>query len=312
MLRTHSYHPRITFQDTNVVGNVYFLSYFRWQFECFEEWRRQHQAGGVRKDESAILYPTHICTSFSDPVGATVGDCVQVATDVLQSTGGCSATSTEKWCECGEYLLGDCSASSTIKRIADGVESVLATGTIIFSNHETSKKCDSGPPKGPCYEYRRPYAPRMTHDPLDLLSVQGKCRELFLLDHAPETIRRVAGQDLALQTTSASVDILSPLPEESGEVKVELRLEALKCGQMTVRFDYFELDAGRPVHFAYGQQRMSCKRRYSHGLLPTPLPADVLCALRQFTDNGRLLEKITDIERFSERAPQPHSSDCVP
>ena len=232
------YHPRVTFQDTNVVGNVYFLSYFRWQFESFEEWRRQQPSERTRQNESAIQYPIHSSTCFSDPIGATVGDCVRVASDVLLSKGGCSAT-------------------STIKRLADGVENVIATGEITFSNHEGNKTCDSDPPVGPCYEFRRLYAPRMTHDPLDLLSLQGKCRELFLLDHAPETIRRVAGQDLALQTTSASIEILSPRPSESGEVRVELRLEALKCGQMTVRFDYFELDDGRPVHFAYGQQRMS-------------------------------------------------------
>ena len=286
------YHPRITFQDTNVVGNVYFLSYFRWQFECYEEWRRQQQTSEDRQYELAVLYPTHSSTSFSDPFGATVGDCVQVASDVFQST-------------------DDCSATSTIKRLADGVESVIAKGTITFSNHESNKTCDSDRPVGPCYECRRLYAPQWSHDPLDLLSLQGKSRELFLLDHAPETIRRVAGHDLALQTTSASVDILNSRPNESGEVKVELRLEALKCGQMTIRFDYFELNAGRSVHFASGKQRMSCKRLHSHGLLPTPLPADVLAALKQFTDKEHLLEKIAEIEQFSERDPQPLSSDCV-
>ncbi len=221
-----------------------------------------------------------------------MGDCVQVTSDVCPSNGGCSTT-------------------STIKKQVDGVDSVLATGTITYSNQHYKENFDCDRPVGPCYEHRSPYSPRMSRNPLELLSLQGKCRELFLLDNAPETIRRVASQDLALQTTSASVDILSSRPLEASELKVELRLEALKCGQMTVRFDYFELNAGRPVHFASGQQRMSCKRRYSHGLLPTPLPLDVLGALRQFTDDGHLLEKITEIERFAERAPQPHSSDCV-
>lgn len=288
-----TYHPRVTFQDTNIVGNVYFLSYFRWQFECFEEWRRQQQSGKVRQDESALLFPIKSSTCFSDPIGATVGDCVQVASDVLQTKGGCSAY-------------------STIKRLSDGVESVIASGTITFSNQNGNETCESGFPVGPCYEYRRAHTALTSHDTLDLLSLQGKCRELFLLDHAPETIRRVAGLDLALQTTSASVDILSPRPVGAAEVRVELRLEALKCGQMTVRFDYFELVAGRPLHFAHGQQRMSCKRRFRHGLLPTPLPADVLCALRQFTDDHRMLEKISEIERFSDRVPMPHGSDCVP
>jgi len=36
------YERRITFEDTNVVGNVYFVNYFRWQGHCRELFMFEH------------------------------------------------------------------------------------------------------------------------------------------------------------------------------------------------------------------------------------------------------------------------------
>jgi hypothetical protein len=112
---------------------------------------------------------------------------------------------------------------------------------------------------------------------------------------------------LILQTTTASLDLTTVISEPLGEVCVEMRLDALKCGQMGVRFDYYAdfQDRGR-VRFAKGYQKMSSKRRNDQGIIPCALPAELLDALRQFAGTDALLAKIDDVLEFAE------SSDLHP
>jgi enediyne biosynthesis thioesterase len=42
MSRAFEYHHIVGFEETNVVGNVYFVNHFRWQGRCREMFLRQH------------------------------------------------------------------------------------------------------------------------------------------------------------------------------------------------------------------------------------------------------------------------------
>jgi len=281
-----TYRPRITFQDTNVVGNVYFLTFFRWQAECRDEWLREHRPeiwDAIRAGESPLVL-TQWSTRFDDPFGATVGDDIQVSMAIDGSEG-----------EGGEGCV-----SATIARLSDKGLETIASGSMRFMNAQQCFPHQHELPRGPCYEFTAKCSPKTDLNPLDLLAWQGKCRELFLADHAPDALRRVANRQLALQTTSASLEIHDLLPLFIDEVRVEMRLQAIKCGQMSVHFDYFARADEGEMRFATGSQRMSSKRCCETGIYPCPLPDDILHALESFTGSKALLEKIGSILAFND------------
>jgi len=281
-MKTTTYRPRITFQDTNVVGNVYFLTFFRWQAECHDEWLREYHPDiwdAIRAGQSPLIL-TQWSTRFDDPFGATVGDDIQVTME-------------------NDETEGEVCASATITRLSEKGRETIASGSMRFMNAQQWFPRQQELPRGPCYEFTAKCSPRTGMKPLDFLAWQGKCRELFLADHAPGALRRVASRQLALQTTSASLEIHDLLPLFVDEVRVEMRLQDIKCGQMSVHFDYFAQADGREIRFATGSQRMSSKRCFEAGIVPCPLPDDILHALESFTSSRALLEKIGNILAFS-------------
>lgn len=277
-----SYRPRITFQDTNIVGNVYFLTFFRWQAECRDRWLSEGHPelwNSIRTGQSQVII-TNWATTFSDPVGATVGDDIEVTIEFDESE--------------NQY-----SAVANIARVAENGAQSIGTGRMQFVTASQFSRSPGDLPSGPCYEYSDNCS-RVSHlDALELVAWQGKCRELFLADHAPNTLRLVAQRHLALQTSSASLE-LHRLPTHLDEVRLEMRLEGIKCGQIDVRFDYFSVSNGSAIHFATGRQRMSSKRYVGVGIAPCALPTDMLQALSRFTRSDRLLDKIASIIDFAE------------
>ena len=292
---SHTFAPRVTFQDTNVVGNVYFLTFFRWQAECCDEWLRSNRPDlwqRVRSGDQQLLV-SHWETRFEDSFGATIGDHVEVAISVSEDIDDTITATTEvfKQGEAGPIRI--------------------ASGKMAFTTMEDLTPPDNDHPAGPCYSYTATTATRPNCSALELLGWQGKCRELFLEDHATDTLNRVANRDLILQTTTASLDMLQLPPEGTDQVRVEMRLETLKCGQMGVRFDYFvDLPRGQPIRFAKGSQKMSSKHQSGLAVGPCPFPADLLLALRKFTQSELLLGKIDDILCFSS-AQHPDFADTL-
>src|SRR5579883_3357266 len=66
---------------------------------------------------------------------------------------------------------------------------------------------------------------------------QGRCREMFLKDHAPDVLTRL-GQDLALVTTRCACEYISELLAFDHLV-VRMYLEALTQNRITLRFEYW-------------------------------------------------------------------------
>ena len=283
----HTFAPRITFQDTNVVGNVYFLTFFRWQAECRDRWLRSSRPDlwqQVRSGEQQLLV-THWETRFEDSFGATIGDRVEVAISTSEANDDTITATTE------------------VFKQVDGGPTRIAAGKMSFATSANLIAVHNDAPVGPCYSFTATTPVGLICSTLELLGWQGKCRELFLEDHAAVTLVRVANRDLLLQTTSASISMLRMPPRATDQVRIEMRLESLKCGKIGVRFDYFSDHPTRqPIRFAKGHQWMSSKHLYRQSVVPCPVPDDLLLALRQFTLSHPLLERIDDIITFSATA----------
>jgi enediyne biosynthesis thioesterase len=111
---------------------------------------------------------------------------------------------------------------------------------------------------------------------------QGRCRELFLRQHAPEVLNELA-DGLALVTTRVSCEYLSEL-RAFDEVRVQMRLDELGPGRIGMKFEYWRLGP-REELVARGNQEVACMRRSAERpgeLAMVPVPPALLHALRPF------------------------------
>ena len=106
---------------------------------------------------------------------------------------------------------------------------------------------------------------------------QGRCRELFLREHAPSVLDELS-RGLSLVTTRRACEYLDELRAFD-----ELRLEALGRNRATLRFDYHRLAGSGRELVARGQQEIACMRREGGRLAPHPFPEALREALAAFT-----------------------------
>ena len=109
---------------------------------------------------------------------------------------------------------------------------------------------------------------------------QGRCREMFLRDHAPSVLEALA-QDLCLVTTRCACDYLAEL-SAFDEIIVRMRLGALTQSRLTLLFEYWRLAPGGEELVSRGEQQIACLRRDGDHLVPTPVPEALREALRPF------------------------------
>lgn len=105
---------------------------------------------------------------------------------------------------------------------------------------------------------------------------QGRCRELFLRDHAPEVLDDLK-DGLALATVRCSCDYLLELAAFD-EVVVRMRLGEIVQNRITLLFEYWR---GEELA-ARGEQQVACMRRQGNETVPTPIPAALREALRPY------------------------------
>jgi enediyne biosynthesis thioesterase len=111
-------------------------------------------------------------------------------------------------------------------------------------------------------------------------SWQGRCRELFLREHAPEVIEMLR-EDLSLVTLSASCRFLSEL-EPFEEIVIRMQLAELVQNRIRLSFEYARLRDGGEEIVARGEQEIAAMRRSGGKLEPTPIPAPLREALRPY------------------------------
>ena len=109
---------------------------------------------------------------------------------------------------------------------------------------------------------------------------QGRCREMFLKDHAPGVMRRLF-EDLSLATVSCSCNYLAEVTALN-EISIRLFLENLTQNRIILRFEYWRVDQRPEELIAEGTQEIACMRRVGELLEVEEVPAELRRALAPY------------------------------
>lgn len=109
---------------------------------------------------------------------------------------------------------------------------------------------------------------------------QGRCREMFMQQYAPELITRL-GADLTVVTLRCSCEYLAEV-FAFDEVVVRMHLTTFTQSRMTIGFEYWRAADGREQLVARGDQEIACMRHDGGSMQPAPWPASLLTAARRF------------------------------
>jgi enediyne biosynthesis thioesterase len=109
---------------------------------------------------------------------------------------------------------------------------------------------------------------------------QGRCREMFLHDHAPEILEELS-RDLALATVRCSCEYLAEL-EAFDEIVLRMRLGGVVQNRITLNFEYWRQNKDGEELIARGEQVVACMRREGKRAVPTPIPVPLREALKPY------------------------------
>jgi enediyne biosynthesis thioesterase len=109
---------------------------------------------------------------------------------------------------------------------------------------------------------------------------QGRCREMFLRDHAPSVLDDL-GRDLLLVTTRCSCEYILEL-RAFDEIRVQMRLGHVVQNRILMRFEYWRDGDAGPELAARGEQEVACMRRNASGAVPAAVPAALRTALEPY------------------------------
>ena len=109
---------------------------------------------------------------------------------------------------------------------------------------------------------------------------QGRCREMFLRDRAPEVIEALK-HGLVLVTTRVSCEFMAELVAFD-EIIVRMRLGELAQNRITMKFEYWRHTAGGEELVARGEQQVACMQREGEQVVPVPVPAQLREALKEY------------------------------
>jgi enediyne core biosynthesis thioesterase len=109
---------------------------------------------------------------------------------------------------------------------------------------------------------------------------QGRCREMFLRDHAPEILTELAN-GLALATVRCSCEYLAEL-EAFDQLVLRMRLGGVVQNRITLEFEYWRQNGESEELVARGEQVIACMRREGGRTVPTPIPAPLREALKPY------------------------------
>ncbi|GAA1997136.1 acyl-CoA thioesterase [Catenulispora subtropica] len=115
---------------------------------------------------------------------------------------------------------------------------------------------------------------------VNYLRWQGRCREMFLLEHAPEVLEDIRG-DLKLFTLKVECEFLAEI-SAFDELSIRMRLEDLTQTQIGFAFDYVRVTGGVEVLVARGRQRIACMRGPNTDTRPARIPEQLRRALSHY------------------------------
>ena len=112
---------------------------------------------------------------------------------------------------------------------------------------------------------------------------QGRCREMFLRDRAPEVIEALK-HGLVLVTTRVSCEFMAELVAFD-EVILRMRLGELAQNRITMNFEYFRHTVAGEELIARGEQQVACMQREGNQVVPVPVPTQLREALKEYATN---------------------------
>jgi YbgC/YbaW family acyl-CoA thioester hydrolase len=115
---------------------------------------------------------------------------------------------------------------------------------------------------------------------VNYLRWQGRCREMFLFEHAPDVLNDLRG-DLKLFTIKAECEYFAEL-SAFDELSIKMRLQELTITQIGFTFDFTRISGGPEVLAAKGSQRVACMRGPSGRATPTRVPEPLRIALEPY------------------------------
>jgi YbgC/YbaW family acyl-CoA thioester hydrolase len=115
---------------------------------------------------------------------------------------------------------------------------------------------------------------------VNYLRWQGRCREMFLLEHAPDILEDLNG-DLKLFTIKAECEYFAEA-SAFDELSIRMRLQDLTQTQIGCTFDYVRVSDQPDVLVARGSQRIACMRGTSGHARPTRVPEGLRTALEPY------------------------------
>jgi enediyne biosynthesis thioesterase len=109
---------------------------------------------------------------------------------------------------------------------------------------------------------------------------QGRCREMFLRQHAPGVLDELQ-KGLALATTHCTCEYFAEL-RAFDEVLVRMRLASIAQNRLEMEFEYVRTSPGGEELIARGRQGIACLRRNGDQTTPTPVPDELREALKPY------------------------------
>ena len=115
------------------------------------------------------------------------------------------------------------------------------------------------------------------------ISWQGRCREMFLRDYAPETLNDLQ-RDLRLVTLNVGCEYFAEL-HALDDVEIRMWLAHLRQHRIKLGFDYLLRRDGSDLLIARGFQEIGCMRLTPNGLVPWAVPRGLAAALSAFNED---------------------------
>jgi enediyne core biosynthesis thioesterase len=113
---------------------------------------------------------------------------------------------------------------------------------------------------------------------------QGRCRELFLRDHAPGVLAEME-RGLAFVTTRVACDYFEEL-SALNEITIRMTLALQAQNRLTMAFEYYRTRGCLEELVARGEQQVACMLREGSRMVPTPIPSELRDALRPFASTS--------------------------
>jgi enediyne core biosynthesis thioesterase len=120
---------------------------------------------------------------------------------------------------------------------------------------------------------------------------QGRCREMFLLEHAPDVLDELRA-DLKLFTIKSECEYLSEI-SAFDELSIRMRLEELTQTQIGFAFDYVRVREGVEELIARGRQRVACMRGANGSTTPARVPEQLRLALEGYAVTPRQVRLVS-------------------